>query len=156
MPLVLELARERLERRPRQHSLEDSAKGSAQAHFDLGHAQQVRRALPHPLQIDIVDAHHLAAVNVDDLAVDQVLLQVEIIALILERHQRPGRAQFQRAGGRLHHVLRGHNAQPVARLQHQARHFARIRPGGHGNVLEPPAQMALRIGHRECRAARSG
>ena len=37
---------------------------------------------------------------------------------------------------------------PVARLEHQARHLARIGAGGHGDVLEPPAQVPLRVGHR--------
>ena len=46
--------------------------GAAQPNFDLGHAQVVGRTLVHPLQIDVVDADHLAAVDVDDLAVDEV------------------------------------------------------------------------------------
>ena len=37
---------------------------------------------------------------------------------------------------------------PVAGLQHQPGHLARVRPGGHGNVFEPAAQVPLRIGHR--------
>jgi hypothetical protein len=143
-----ELARELFQRGARQQALEDAAEGAAQPHLDLGHAQQVSRALAHPLQIDVVDADHLAAVNVDDLAVDQVLLQVEVIALILQRNHGAGRAQLERAGGRLHHILRGHDAQAVAGLEHQAGHLARILAGGHGDVLEPPAQVALGIGHR--------
>ena len=140
--------------RARQQPLERAAKGPAQADLDLDHAQQVSRALAHPLQIHVVDAHHLAAVNVDDLAVDQVLLQIEVIALIVERGQRLDGAQFQRAGGGLHHLVRGHNAQPVPGLQHQSGDLARIRAGGHGNVLEPAAQMALRVGHRSAEQRR--
>ena len=32
--------------------------------------------------------------------------------------------------------------QPGARLQHQARHLAGVGPCGHGNILEPPAQLS--------------
>ena len=45
-------------------------------------------------------------------------------------------------------------AQPGARLEHQAGHFAGVGAGGHGNVLEPAAQMALRIGHRSAEQRR--
>ena len=143
-----ELARDRLQRGSRQQAFKDPAKGSAQPHFHLGHAQQVSRAAPQPLQVHIVHPHHLAAVNIDDLPVNQVLLQIDIVAVILERNQRPGGPQLQRARRRLHHILRGHNAQSGAGLQHQPGDLARIRPRGHGNVLQPPAQMPLRIGHR--------
>ena len=118
--------------------LKTRRKRPAQPDLNFGHAQQVSRAMAHPFQIDIVDADHLAAVNVDDLAVDQVLLQVDIVALVLERHEGTGGAQFQRAGRRLHHFLRGHDAQTGTRLEHQAGHLAGIRAGGHGDVFEPP------------------
>ncbi len=143
-----EFARELFQRGAGQQALEDAAECAAQAHLDLGDAQQVSRALAHPLQIDVVDANHLAAVNVDDLAVDQVLAQVEVIALILQRRHGAGRAQLERSGGRLHHILRGHNAQAVAGFEHQSGHLAGILAGGHGDVLEPPAQVAVGVGHR--------
>ncbi len=146
--VCLELARERLQRGAGQHSPEDLANGSAQADLDLDHAQQVSRALAHPLQIDIVDADDLAAVNVDDLAVDQVLLQVEIVALIFEGHHGAGRAQLEGAGWRLHHVLRRNDAQTGTRFQHQAGHLAGIRAGGYCDVFEPAPQLALGIGDR--------
>ena len=88
MPCAANLREMRFQRRARQHAFEDPAKGPAQAHLDLGHAQQVRRALAHPLQVHIVDADHFAAVDIDDLPVDQVLLQVEVVALVLQRNQR--------------------------------------------------------------------
>ena len=78
-----ETARNRFQSRSGKNSLEDPAKGAAQSDFDFGHPQQVRRSLAHPLQIHIVDAHHLVAVHVDDLPVDQVLLQVQIVAVVL-------------------------------------------------------------------------
>ena len=88
MPPVFELAGERFKFRARQHPLEHSAKSSAQPYLDLGNTKQVRRSLAHPLQVHVVHAHNLAAMNIDDLAIHQVLLQVEIIALILQRNQR--------------------------------------------------------------------
>ena len=116
--------------------------------LDLGDAQQMRRALAHPFQIDVVDADHLAAVNVDDLAVDQVLLQIEVVALVFERSERSGGAQLERAGGRLHHLVGRHDAEAGAGFEHQAGHLAGIGAGGHGDVLEAAAQVALGVGHR--------
>ena len=86
--------------------------------------------------------------NVDNLAVHQVLLQVEVVTLLLQRNQLARRAQFKRARGRLHYFFRGHNKQPGARLQHQPSHFARIRSRCHSHILQPPPKMPLRIGHR--------
>jgi len=37
---------------------------------------------------------------------------------------------------------------PVRVLEHQASYFACIGPGGNGNILQAPAQVTLRIGHR--------
>ena len=85
-----ELAGNRLQLRARQYAFENAAERAAHSDLDLGHAQQVDRSVAHPFQVDIVDADHLAAVDVDDLAVDEVLLQVEVVALVLERNQRPG------------------------------------------------------------------
>jgi hypothetical protein len=129
-------------------AFEDALHGPAQADFHLRDAQQVHRAVAQPFQIDIVDANHFAAVDVDDLAVDQVLLQEEVVFVAIERVQRGGGAQFKRPGGRLHHLVRGHNLQALARLQHQARHAASVGAGGHGNIFEPAADVALRVGHR--------
>ena len=140
--------------RARQNAFEDPAKCAAQPDFDLGHAQQVRRAVVHPLQVDIVDADHFAAVDVDDLAVDQVPLQKEVVALVLEGRDRLGRAQFEGAGRGLHHFLRGHKGEAGARLEHQARHFAAIGSGGHRNIFELAAQLPLRIGHRRAEKRR--
>ena len=100
-----QLARDGLQRGARQEALEDSAKGSAQPHLDFRYAQQVSRASSQPLQVHIVDANHLAAVNIDDLPVHQVLLQVKVVALFFERRQSARGPQLQRAGRRLHHVL---------------------------------------------------
>ena len=38
---------------------------------------------------------------------------------------------------------------PVTRFQHQACHFARVGPRCDRNILEPAAQLPLRIGHRD-------
>ena len=76
--------------------------------------------------------------NVDDLPVDQVLLQIEVIALVFERRQTTGGAQLKRSRGRFHHFLRGNDEQAVAVLEHQAGHFAGIGAGGHSDVFERP------------------
>ncbi len=129
-------------------------KRAAHAHFHFGNAQQVHRAVPHPLQLDIVHADHFPPVNVDDLAVDQVLLQVDVAAVLLHRNQRAGIAQLQRSGRRLHHLVRRDNAQSGARFEHQAGDFARVRPGGDRDVLQLAAQMPLGVGHRRAEQSR--
>jgi hypothetical protein len=72
----------------RQDALENPAKRSPQPDFNFSHAQMVDRALVGPLQVHIVDADHFSAVDVDDLAVDQVPLQEEITAVVLEWSKR--------------------------------------------------------------------
>src|SRR5580658_7886570 len=79
-----EPARNRLEPRPWQHTFEDPAKCAAQPDFDLGHAQMVCRSVIRPLQVHIVDADNFSAVDVDDLAVNEVTLQKEIAAFVLQ------------------------------------------------------------------------
>ncbi len=115
----VQLARDPLQGSARQQALEDPAEGTAHAHLDLGHAQQVSSALAHPLEIHIVDADHFAAVNVDDLAVDQILLEIEVITLVLERHQGAGRTQLEGSGRGFHHVLRRNDAEAGAGFEHQ-------------------------------------
>ena len=66
--------RQRLKPGPGQQAFEHTAHGAPQPDFDLGHAQQVGSAVSQPFEVDVVHADYLAAVNVDDLAVDQVLL----------------------------------------------------------------------------------
>jgi hypothetical protein len=84
----VKFARNRFQRRARQHAFEDPPKGSAQANFHFGHAQKMRCALAHPLQVHIVHADHFSSMNIDDLAVHQVLLQIEVVPLVLQRHHR--------------------------------------------------------------------
>ena len=53
-----------------------------------------------PAQVDIVHADDLAAVDVDDLAVQQVLAQEDEVFVALQRIERGVRPEFQRAAGR--------------------------------------------------------
>ena len=41
---------------------------------------------PSPLEIDIVDADHFAAMDIDNLAIDEVLLQIEVVPLVFQRN----------------------------------------------------------------------
>ena len=83
MPLAFSLRESRFQRGPRQQPFKNPPERPAQTHLDLGHAQQVSRALAHPLQVHVVDPDHLAPVNVDDLAVHQVLGKIKVVALVL-------------------------------------------------------------------------
>jgi hypothetical protein len=143
-----ELPRNRFQRGARQHSFEDAAESPAHADLHLGHPQQMGRALPHPFQVHIVYADHFSPVDVDNLPIHQVLLQIEVVALVFERHQSARGTQLECAGRRLHHVLGGHNRQSGTSLEHQASHLAGVGSGGYRNVLELSPQVPLRIGHR--------
>jgi serine/threonine-protein kinase RsbW len=142
-----ESARNRLQPGPRQNSLEHAAECAAQTHLYLSHTQQVSRPLAHPFQVDVVYADHLAAMNIDDLAIDEILLEENMIAVAAKgRNDRVG-AELKRAGRRLQHVLRRNQAQAVAGFQYQPDNSAGLGARGHGNIFELAAQLALRIGH---------
>ena len=79
-----EPARNRFEPRSWQHAFEDPAKRAAQPNFDFGHAQMMGRPMIGPLQVHIVDADYFSAVDVDDLAVNEVTLEEKIAAFVLE------------------------------------------------------------------------
>ena len=79
----------------RQNAFKDPAKRAAQPDFDFSHAQVMGRSLAGPLQIYVVNADHFSAVDVDNLTVDEVPLQKQIAAFVLEGRNRLGGAQFQ-------------------------------------------------------------
>jgi hypothetical protein len=70
------------------------------------------------------------------------------------RSQRARRAQLERAGRGLHHLMGGNQRESGACLQHQPRHFAGLWARGHGNVFQAAAYVALRIGHRSAEKRR--
>jgi len=131
-----------------QKALEDATKGSAEADFDFGDAKQVSCAAAHPFQIDVVYADHLAAVNIDNLPVDEILRQIEVIALVFEGNKRAGGAQFKSTGGGFHDFLGGDDAEAGAGFEHQAGDFARVRAGGDSDVFETAAEVALGVSDR--------
>src|SRR5215472_8695517 len=104
--------------------------------------------MAHPLEFDVVNADDLAALDVDDLAVYEVLLQVEVVAIFLERLRRVGRAKLERARGGLHDLLRGDDVESAARFEDEAGDLARVGAGGDGDVLDAAAELALGVGHR--------
>ena len=144
-------ARDGFKARPRQNAFEDPAKCAAQTDLDFSHAQMVGRSLAGPLQINIVDADHFSAVDVDDLAVNEIALQKEIAAFVLEWSERLGRAQLKRACRSLHHFLRGHKEKAGAGLEHDARHPAAVGPRSYHNVFEPASQLPMRVRHRRAK-----
>ena len=46
--------------------------------------QQMGRALTQPFQVNVIHADHFPAMNVDNLAINQVLLKEEVVALVLQ------------------------------------------------------------------------
>jgi hypothetical protein len=63
----------------RKQAFEDALNCAAEADFDFRDAEEMDGAVAEPFEIDIVDANDFAAVDVYDLAVDEVLLKEEII-----------------------------------------------------------------------------
>ncbi len=107
-----------------------------------------------PFQIDIVDADHFSAVDVDNLAVDEVPLQKEIAAFVLEGSERLSRAQFERAGRSFHNFLRRHNRKARAGLESNPCHPAAVRSRGNDNILELAPQLTVRVCHRRAEKRR--
>src|SRR5215469_4322712 len=68
------LPRDRLQRLCGQRALKEPANSAPETNFHFTHTQVFRIAVMRkPLQIDIVDADHLTAMNIDDLPVEQIL-----------------------------------------------------------------------------------
>ena len=107
-----------------------------------------------PLQIDVVDTNYFSAVDVDDLAVDEIALQKEIVALVLKGRNRLGRAQFQCAGRSFQYFLRRHNREAGSRPEYNSSNLAAVRPRGHHNIFELAAQLSMRVGHRRAEKRR--
>jgi len=80
-----------------QQALEYALDRAAQANLHLGDAQEMDRTVAEPFQIDVVDPDNFAAVDVDDLAVDEILLEEEVILIAIEWRQGRRGAQFQGA-----------------------------------------------------------
>src|SRR5580658_2858817 len=104
------------------------------------------RAVTEPFEVNIVDSDNFAAMNIDDLAVDQILLQEEIILVAVQRPQCGGRPELERAGGGFHHLVGGNYLQALACFEHQTSNAAGISAGGYGDVLELAAHAALGVG----------
>ena len=101
-----------------------------------------------PFKIDIVDADHFAAVDVDDLSVDQVLLEEEVIFVTAQGAEGGGGTQFKGAGGGFHDLVGGDDLEALTGFEDQAGNAAGFCPGGHGDVFETTADVALRVRHR--------
>jgi hypothetical protein len=128
---------------PRQQAFEDALDGAAQAYFDLGDAQQVHRAVAQPFQVHIVDADDFAAMNVDDLAVDQVLLQEEIVLVAVKRAGGPMASAVRGCPRGFHDLVGGNDLQSLAGLEHQAGDAPGFCSGGYGDIFEAAAHVAL-------------
>jgi len=142
-----EPARDGFQARARKNTFKDPAKRTTQPDLDLGHAQMMSRSMVGPLQINVVHANDLSAVDVDDLAVNEVALQKKEAAFVPEGRDGLGGAQFQCAGWSFQDFLRRHDGQAGAGLEHNARHPSAVRSRGHHNVFELAAQLSTRIGY---------
>ncbi len=99
-----------------------------------------------PLQVDVIDANHLAAVNVDDLAIQKVLPQKNEVVFPAQRFRRGFGAQLEGSAGCLQHLGSGNQLQSIARLEDEAGDFARVRAGSNRQIADAAAQTPLRVG----------
>ena len=63
--------------RGRQHALEQPPEDAANADVDFDHVRAIARAVVHQIESDVVHAHHLAAVHIDDLLVEKIAVDAQ-------------------------------------------------------------------------------
>ena len=69
------MASKQLQRRCRNHALQQAPDRAARAHVHRANLEDDVVVAKFLVDVDVVDPHHLAAVDVDDLLVEQVALQ---------------------------------------------------------------------------------
>ncbi len=89
---------QRPERERRDDALRETADGAARTHVDGDDVQQQVTVDGRRFELDVVDAHDLAAVDVDDLLVEEVALEQQ--HAVERRHPRPLRDVGVRADRR--------------------------------------------------------
>ena len=67
----------------RQHALKQPPEDAADADVHFQHVQRVARPVVMDAQGDVVDAHHFAAVDVDDLLVEQVARDAQHVLVVV-------------------------------------------------------------------------
>ena len=72
-----DLVQEQVKRRERDHAFEQAADRPSSAHIHRSHFQDGAVAYRFLVQVDVVHAHYLAPVYVDDLLVEQVAFEQE-------------------------------------------------------------------------------
>ena len=105
-------------------------------------------------RIDIVDTDDLAAMNIDDLAIEQILAEEDEIPVALKGTQRGFGTELEGAAGRPANVFGGDNLQAFTSLQHQTGDTTRVCASADSNILETPTHPPSRAGDR--RAENSG
>ena len=84
--------------------------------------------------------------DIDDLAVEEILAQQNEILVALQRVQSGFRAQFKGTAGGPANVFRRHNLKTLAGLQDQASDAAGVCARTNGDVFEAPAHAPARAG----------
>jgi hypothetical protein len=122
--------------------LEEAANGSAKADLDLHDPQRqlgFRGVLP--VQIDIVDPYHLAAMDIDDLLIQKIAFQQNKCGVLGSRDERSAWNEAQAAWRSLEVLDRRHLAlragAAAGELQDESQHTRGIVARQHGELVNP-------------------
>jgi hypothetical protein len=138
---------ERVEEGFGQEAVEDAAGGSAEADFDFGDAEVVAGVVAGgPAEVDVVDADDFAAVDVDDLAVEEVLAEEDEVFVALEGSEGGIGAELEGAGRGPADVVGGDDFRTAAGFDDETGDAAGFRAGFDGDVAEATAEATVQAG----------
>ncbi len=133
------------QRVPGHRTFEQPAHRPPQSDGHLGDAQPLTAILRKPLQVDVVDPHHLPAVHIDNLPVQHILLEEKQVFISAKGLKLGVLAQFEGSGRRLQYILHRNQPGSLPRLEKQSCHIARGRSGGHRDVFQAALYAALPV-----------
>src|SRR5579875_710809 len=129
-------------------TLKADVDSAAQPHFYFPHAQVLLLIMGKPLQVYIIHAHDFASVDVNNLAVEQVLTQKQEGPICWDRLPFRIFTELQDSARRLTDLCCGDQPVAVSCFQHQSNHTSCLCTGANCNVLEPTAYLPAHVRYR--------
>jgi hypothetical protein len=135
---------------PRRHgAFEKTAQGAAHTDLYLGDDQAgVGAFCLTPAEVDVIDADNLAAMNVNDLLVDDIFPQQQVILEGFQGLERRTVDEDKRTAGVGPDMLDIDETSSQPGFEHEACHLPGICACAYGNVGKRPAQVAALVPHR--------
>ena len=132
----------------RQDALEDAAENAADADIDFEHVQGVAHAIELDAHGDVVDADHLAAVDVDDLLVQQVAGDAQHVLVVMVGDE-DFLAELDAFGqGDGADLIEADGEPGVGAADQEAVDAGGVDQGHHGGVFDPADAAAFEVHHR--------